>query len=177
MQQTPTVADFEPVRRSVLCQLVGRGFDNWIGSLYLNVSNLHYIFHQYIRRYENETGWQVDPQTHRLDSFSALMFDAYLMGMCKYQAPLDAPRMHVAQLVNQWNEDTINGIVFEALKETRKKVNYLRRARDPLYGRRSWNPIQVTKPRVEKVENSYRYAYRNMPKQTSLPYAFAVPDE
>lgn len=175
---TMPISKFECVRDTVRSLLVGRAVDNQLGPLFLSTPNLHFIFYEYIRRYENETGWIIDPQTHRLDSFSSLIYDAYLMGMCKYQPFLGATRAEKAELVNRWNEDTIGCIVFEALKESRKKVNWLRRARDPLYGRRSFNPIQLTKPSVEKIEDSWRYAYRNISKRTvPLTYAFAVPDD
>lgn len=176
-QKRPLTTDsFECVRRGVRSLLAGRAVDNDLGPLFLSAGNLQYIFEEYTRRYEHETGWQIDDQTHRLDAFTQLMYDAYLTGMCKYQPPLNASRIERAQLVQRWNEDTINAIVFEAIKETRKKVNYLRRARDPLYGRRTWNPIQLAKPSVAKIEDSYRFAYREQ-SRTKYPYSFSVPDD
>ena len=171
-----TVDSFDFVRRGVQSLLAGHALHNNLEGLYLSPGNLQYIFNEYVRRYENETGWQIDDQTHRLDAFTQLIHDAYVTGMCKYRAPKDSSRIAQAEIVQQWNEDTINAIVFEAVKETRKKVNYLRRARDPLYGRRTWNPIHLAKPSVEKMEDGFRFAYREQSK-AKYPYSFSVPDD
>ena len=171
-----TVDSFDFVRRGVQSLLAGHALHNNLEGLYLSPGNLQYIFNEYVRRYENETGWQIDDQTHRLDAFTQLIHDAYVTGMCKYRAPKDSSRIAQAEIVQQGNEDTINAIVFEAVKETRKKVNYLRRARDPLYGRRTWNPIHLAKPSVEKMEDGFRFAYREQSK-AKYPYSFSVPDD
>lgn len=171
-----SVEEFDQVRRGVFNLLAGRAYDNPLGDLFLTPQNLQYIFCEYVRRYENETGWQIDADSHRLDSFTALMYDAYMLGMCKYLPSADWTRLDNARAVQQWNEDSINSILFEALKETRKKVNYLRRARDPLYGRRTWNSVQMTKPHVAKRENAYRYAYEHIAR-SKRPYTMMVPDD
>lgn len=156
--------------------LTGRASDNPLGALYMTPQNLRYIFCEYVKRFEHETGWVIDADSHRLDAFSALMYDAYVTGMCRYMPTRDATRVERAKLVQQWNEDTIKSIVFEALKEARKKVNYLRRARDPLYGRRTWNPVHVAKPSVSRIENSYRFAYTQL-GANKYPYTMSVPDD
>lgn len=171
-----TVESFECVRRGVQSMLAGNAFENPLEALFLNPNNLQYIFYEYVRRYQNETGWQIDDETHRLDAFTQLIHDAYITGMCKYNVKKTATRIERAEKVQQWNEDTINAILFEAIKETRKKVNYLRRVRDPLYGQQSWDPITLAKCNVDKIENRYRSTYRSMSRAKKLPFDFAIHD-
>ena len=157
------VLDFLCVRSSVLKQLQGWASDpGSTGYLFLTPQNLHYIFCEYVRRYEEETGWVIDPDTYSLDTFSRLIFELYWDGMCVYGNwdPLVPPtRLEDAQRVATWTEQSINAIVFQALKEARKKTNYLNRLRDPTYGRKSWDPVSVVKPVVSRRENQFRYNF------------------
>lgn len=163
------VLDFLCVRSSVLKQLQGWASDpNSTGFLFLSPQNLQYIFCEYVRRYEAETGWIIDPATYDLATYSRLIFELYWDGMCRYASwdPLVPPtRLQDAQLVAQWSDDAINAIVFQALKEARKKTNYLNRYRSALhggYGRKTWDPVSVSKPVVSRRENQFRYNYTQL---------------
>ena len=160
------VLDFLCVRTSVLKQLQGWASDpGSTGFIYLTPQNLHYIFCEYVRRFEEETGWVIDPDTYDLATFSRLIFELYWDGMCTYGVwdPAFPPtRLEDAQRVAAWSEESINAIVFQALKEARKKTNYLNRYRSSLhggYGRKNWDPVSVTKPVVSRRENQFRYNY------------------
>lgn len=161
------VLDFLCVRSSVLKQLRGWASDpgNSTSWLFLTPQNLHYIFCEYVRRFEEETGWEIDSDTYSLDTFSRLIFELYWDGMCKYTSwdPAYPPtRLEDAQRVAVWTEESINAIVFQALKEARKKTNYLSRYRDPTYGRKNWTPVEVVKPVVSRRENQFRYNFKEM---------------
>lgn len=174
-----SVQDFESVRRSVYSLCIGRGYDSLLQGLFLTPENLYYIFSEYVRLFEEETGWEIDCETQQLNAFAAIIFDAYVTGMCKYSMPnKDASKLEKAQLVQAWNQETINSMVFDAVKEARKKTNWLRRARDPLYGRRTLNPVQVANTRVAKVENGWRCKITEMfPSKKPTGYQMSVTDD
>ena len=157
------VLDFQCVRTSIFKQIQGlASYPPSTGLLFLTPQNLHYIFCEYVRRYESETGWIIDPDTYDFATFSRLMFELYWDGMCKYCSwdPRNPPtRLEDAENVAQWTEESINALVFQAIKDTRKKTNWLTRLRDPKYGRAMWDPITVAKPKVARLENNYRYNY------------------
>lgn len=182
MPCTLTPDAFECVRETVWSVpegiLTGRAAYNPLGELFMTPQNLHYIFCEYVDRFERETGWVIDADTHRLDAFAALIFDAYMAGRCKYLPKKGMSRFEQAALVQQWNEDTIGAIVFDALKEARKKANYLRRARDPHYGKRGdVAPLHIAKPSVAKMEDAWRFNYAQMGCGRPRKNTMAVPDD
>lgn len=170
--------DFTCVRSSVYRQLQGLAANQPIGDLFLTVDNLHYIFCEYVRRVETETGFALDCDTYSLDAYSRLIFELYWDGMCKYMAsnypPPGPTRLQVAQMVNEWTQASINALVFAALKEYRKKANYLSRLRDPLYGKSIWNPLHIAKPSASRLENSYRF---NFTQIGATNYRYPVIDD
>lgn len=178
MPCTLDVLDFQCVRSSVLKQIQGLASDpGSTGYLYLTPQNLHYMFCEYVRRFEQETGWVLDADTYALDVFSRLIYELYYDGMCKYGSwdPRYPPtRLEDAQRVAEWTEESIRAIVFQALKEARKKTNYLTRYRDPTYGRKMWDPITVTKPGATRRENGYRY---NFTQIGATNYRYPVIDD
>lgn len=154
------VDDFEAVRVSVLKQLQGMAAMTPMVELFITPANLHYIFAQYVERVERETGFALDNDTHSLDTFSRLVFELVWDGMCHYDVKRHGEtRLDMAARCAQWDEESIEALVFAALKEWRKKANYLRRRRDPMYGKRMWDPITVVHPRVSRTENSFRWNY------------------
>jgi hypothetical protein len=171
--------DFESVRKAVFCLCEGRAIDSPLQGLFLLPENLEYIFREYVRLFEEETGWAIDPQTQELNAFAALIFDAYANGVCKFGMPnKNATRLEKALLINQWNQETINSMVFDAVKEARKKTNWLRRARDPMYGRRDINPIHAANAKVARIENGWRCNIKNMfPTQKLTGYEMSAPDD
>ena len=198
---TLSVQDFEQVRSGVYCLLTGNAQEMALTGLFLNAQNLYYIFNEYQRRYAAETGWQVDNSTHRLDAFTRLVYDAYESRVCEYaalarQASIEcspnaaggrhkvisadnangALRQRYAQLVQQWNEATINSMLAEALKETKRKASWLRRVRDPLYGRRPLSAVHLPKPNVGKRENAYLFNREQM-GSSRHQYEFALMDQ
>ncbi len=152
--------DFEPVRTSVLKQLAQNAWESELGYLFLTPFNLHYIFCEYVARVQAETGFVLDPLTFAPDIYSRLIYEMYIDGVCRYENfNGDKSRLEQALLVERWNQDTIGALVFEALKLQRKKVNWLRRVRDPFYGMKEFCSIQLAKPFVSRYENSMRWAY------------------
>lgn len=177
------VAAFKPVRDALWSvpegALTGKAMHNPLGELFLSAENLRFIFCSYVERYETETGWQIDAASHRLDAFTTLMYDLYVAGACKFMPTRkDLSRLEQAQLVQQWNEQTIDAIVGDALKAARQKTNYLKRARDPFYGMREMKPIQVAKPNAERMEQVFRDNYAQL-GASKMPsgYRTAVPDD
>jgi hypothetical protein len=179
-----SVAAFKPVRDALWSvpegALTGKAMHNPLGELFLSPENLHFIFCSYVDQYEAESGWQIDADSHRLDAFTTIMYDQYVAGACRFMPhSRTMSKLEQAQLVQRWNEHTIQAIVGDALKAARRKAAYLRRVRDPLYGMREPKPIQVAKPHAERMEQVFRDNYAEL-GATRLPppaYRTAVPDD
>jgi hypothetical protein len=151
----PCIEDFRCVTSSVLSQLAQNAWESDMGYLYLQPHNLHYIFTNYVQQVEQETGLRIDPDTFSLDSFARLIYECYIEGVCKYENFLhEKSRLEQALLIEQWNRDTIGSLVFAALKLQRFKVNWLKRVRDPMYGKREFNSIFIAKPAAYRYEQN-----------------------
>lgn len=130
-----------------------------IGRMYLSLDNIEYIFYEFLRRFEEETGAQVLPENQTMGDFAEMIVDTYF-GMTDSFDHLRAPTSEdIVDNVMAWNKLTVDYFLVRALQGYNRQGNYIKRYKNYKYGAKLWDPVKPITKKTKRIETNLLQNY------------------
>lgn len=130
-----------------------------IGRVYLSLENIEYIFYEFLRRFEEETGAVALPENQTLGDFAEVLVNTYF-GMTDSFDHLLAPTpQDIIDNVTAWNKLTIDYFLVSVTRVYNRQTNYIRRYKDYKYGVKLWDAVKPISKRTKRIETNLLQNY------------------
>lgn len=130
-----------------------------VGRVFLSLQNLEYIFYEFLKKFNKETGATVLPENQSLNVYAELIFEAYFGLLDSFDNEPFADVQVVVQNVAAWNKLTLQSLLLRTIAPYQRQRNYLRRLRDPKYGMRRITPVRLTSKKTKRIEENLMQNY------------------
>ena len=130
------------------------------GQVFLSLRNLEYLFYEFLKRFNAETGADVQPENQSLNLYAELIFEAYfglLDSFDVYASPV--ANDVIVQNIAAWNKLTLQSLLLRTIGPYQRQRNYLRRVRDPKYGMRRITPVRLVSKKTKRIEENLMQNY------------------
>lgn len=122
------------------------------GRVYLSLENIEYVFYEFLRRFEEETGAAVLPENQTLEYFAEMLVETYYGMTDSFDNERAPTPQQIVDNVSAWNQLTVDWFLVRAMQGYNRQRNYVRRYKDYKYGTKLWDGVKPITKRTKRIE-------------------------